>query len=157
MAATRGSTPSLLVEMPPRPALVPVAGAACGLVLLALLVLDLPAGVRLGLLVATAMLAVTVRRVATRLAAPARLECDASGRWRADGDASTVRPDTVVLPDLVVLSLRGTRTRRYWIRRRDADPVTFRRLKMRLRHVPGLQGPQPGARTPLLESRDAAG
>jgi len=145
MAGTRASAPSLRVELAARPWLVPAAGAFCGVVILALLVLDMPGGARSVLLACAATLAVAVRRVAAGLAAPARLDWTATGEWRAAGEAAVLRPDTVVLPGLVVLALRGMRTRRYWILRRDLDPVTFRRLKMRLRHVPGLHGTAPGA------------
>lgn len=145
MAGTRASAPPLRVELAARPRLVPAAGMLCGLVILALLVLDVPGGVRVALLACAAVLAVAVRRVAAGLASPARLEWTAAGEWRAGGEACVLRPETVVLAGLVVLALRGTRTRRYWIARGDLDPVTFRRLKMRLRHVPGLHGAAPVA------------
>lgn len=155
MAGTRESVPPIVVELPARPRYLPAAGAACGGVVLALLALDLDPAVRLGLLAATGALAVAVRRAVANLAAPARLEWAPSGDWRAGGEPVRLDPSTVVLPGLVVLALRGKRRRRYWIRRRDVDPVMFRRLKMRLRHVPEVQGGTPGRRRPLLESRDA--
>jgi hypothetical protein len=155
MAGTRESVPPIVVELPARPRYLPAAGAVCGGVVLALLALDLEAAVRLGLLAATGALAVAVRRAAARLAAPARLEWTPSGDWRDGDEPLRLGPSTLVLPGLVVLALRGNRRRRYWIARGDVDPVTFRRLKMRLRRVPDVQGGTPGRRHPLLESRDA--
>lgn len=163
MAGTRESVPPIAVELRARPRYLPAAAVACGGVVLALLALDLGASVRLALLVAAVGLAVAVRRVVGRLAAPARLEWASTGAWRVGEDTVRLGPATLVLPGLVVLVFRATGRhryrftpgRRYWVTRRDVDPVTFRHLKMRLRHVPDVQGAAPARRPPLLESRDA--
>jgi hypothetical protein len=156
MAATRGSTPPLVLELAARPWLVPAAGGLCGIVVLAVLVLDLSAGIRCGLLAALCVAGAGVRRTVAALAAPARLEWEPAGTWRVQGAAMRLRPATMVLAGLVVLVLRGTRTRRYWITRGSLDPVTFRRLKMRLRHVAAPAAGAAGSGRRLLESRGTA-
>ena len=157
MAGTAASA----AELRPIGWAVPVAGIAFGLVLLAVLVADLAAPLRLALLAALSLATIGMARELGRARQGRRLAWDGRGGWTLDGRSVAVAPATRVYPGLVVLVLRqlpspaGATTRRgadassvLWVTRRAAAPDAFRRLKQQLRHGRGSPAAERAENTP---------
>jgi hypothetical protein len=121
----------------PLPTLAPSAAAAFGCVLLALVVADVPAAVRLALLVAFTVAVAGAVRHLRQAATTRRLAWGGQAGWSLDGRPVAVVPVTRVYAGLVVLVVReaGRRGRRHalWIPRAAMDPAAFRHLKTGLR------------------------